>query len=337
VRFYRVPPTNKPFRGPNVFWPLSEIEDQIGPDDTGLPGQIHGAPTSYDLGINYRPDLTGTHPFGAVEDFAGLTPVPAVQPPEPDCADDAGLNLALRPRVSLLFADGFFCDATLKLIVNEPLSSVALWCRVESLASYTIGQRIPLWTDSSGYGRHLVNPINSTRPIAFGPILDYTFALFEADWHLLPSSTFTLPSAEMSVYVAAKIFGFSPDSGPLVGRLGLAGGRALEVKDHVIEYEDASGIASIPRELDDVAITLWSVRRSSTSVRFGIDGLDLGDVPLAAPITGMTIEGIRYSPSTSPFETGLDCFEIAIFPFRTDDVQHSELVAYFRAKFNLQG
>ncbi len=88
-----------------MFGPATELLSEFRTTDDGGTGEIGGAARRYDRGTNYRPDLDGSHPFGTPEDFAGLTPVPSVQPPEPICAVEAEPQLTVLMGAALQYAD----------------------------------------------------------------------------------------------------------------------------------------------------------------------------------------------------------------------------------------
>lgn len=95
IRYYRVPASNRLLPGTSAFWPSVEILHEYRKTDNGETGELPWDKRPEERGANFRPDLTGNHPSGTADDFAGRTIVPLAQPAEPACVAFPDLRLTL--------------------------------------------------------------------------------------------------------------------------------------------------------------------------------------------------------------------------------------------------
>lgn len=152
IRYYRASPGAKILPGLNVFWPITELLDKEFNEDG--PGEVINAGRRQDhSGRNNRPDLDGSHPAGSADDFAGLTKLPEVQPPDPDCSIGPGMPLNFQIESTEVRGLGDLAPGSFAVILDDAPDYPALWLAPEELTSANPGDALALWPRVPGTPR----------------------------------------------------------------------------------------------------------------------------------------------------------------------------------------
>lgn len=339
IRYYFVPPTNRVYYGTNVFWPSTELLSDFSNVDG--PGEIKAAPRAWERGSNLRPDLVGDHVAGTADDFAGLTPVPVIQPSAPACTETPGLTLPLEIRAAFFRGLGHLSDASfvLQLQAFNLVDCLLLWLDSQNPGPAPVPPHACQWFDRSGYHHDASNDN----------------ALFCAHFAAVTPTGLTVPAFRQYRFVSQHIienmqigFRITPcvfsaylcgDGGRTIHVSGAnldgssAVGGILGLKDGNVHYGDpvAGGSWGLPGGTGDFPVL--SARRWTDHFKVDVDGQTVGSG--AAPASGhVDISGIDTTfNALSPFTGNGPLAEVLVFSYALPDDLHEAVIAYLRAKY----
>lgn len=274
IRFYEVPATNGQQFEPSIFWPWTESERSCY--NTDQPGQRAGR-TTYDLGTNFRPDLTGRHVDGTPADFLGA-PLPAVIVP-PECSVAPGLRLPIQFRAASTrsIAEFYGWQNRVRFCRDEAAECYVLWLRPDVFVSPADHAQIPIWADSSAARDNFSNstgPYPEYESLAslglYIPPPNWFIAEF-LDGAYLQSVTPIVIGSECTIYLVAYPNTFVGDTLQLTQARSYPS-NGLVVLNTTLIYTDTLNSVSATVTVPQIPLIIYEVRRGNGVIELRANG-----------------------------------------------------------------